>query len=176
MDIQDIGSIGELIAAIATVGTLAYLAFQVRQNTRALRSSTFQDITNDMSVSSEAITTHPDLSEVITKGADGLAALSPAERMRFSFFLLMTFRRLESVFVQREHGFIHAELTGGFERSVLSTIASGGGSEWWETAKPAFSPRFVEYVDRKVASEVFPRIHPNFGGSDPPPVAGSTNA
>jgi hypothetical protein len=176
VDIQDIGSIGELIAAIATIGTLAYLAFQVRQSTRALRSSTFQNITNDMSVSSEAVTTHPDLSEVLTKAADGLAALSPAEHMRFSFFFLMTLRRLESVFIQREHGFIDAELTGGFERSVLSAIASGGGLEWWETAKPAFSPQFAEYVDRRLASDGFPRIHPNLGGSGRSPVAGSPNA
>ena len=62
--IQDVGSIGEMIAAIATIGTLAYLAIQVRQNTRALRSSTFQEIANDMSVSSEAICTHPELSTV----------------------------------------------------------------------------------------------------------------
>jgi len=174
VDIQDIGSIGELIAAIATIGTLAYLAFQVRQNTRALRSSTFQNIANDMSVSSEAVTTHPDLSEVLVKAEGGLAALSPAERLRFSFFFLMTLRRLESLFVQREHGFVHAELTGGFERSVLSAITGGGGAEWWEAAKTAFSPQFTEYVDRKLASEKFAPIHPGLGGSDISPVAGST--
>ena len=44
--IQDLGSIGELVAAAATIATLAYLAAQVRQNTRALRSSTFQSISD----------------------------------------------------------------------------------------------------------------------------------
>jgi hypothetical protein len=163
--IQDIGSIGEMIAAIATIGTLAYLAVQVRQNTRALRSSTFQDIANDMSVSSEAICTHADLSAVLVKGSESLADLSPEERMRHSFFLLMTFRRLESVFIQRQHGFVGPDLTGGFERSVISVVASGGGAEWWRSAKPAFSPSFVEYVDQRLKSDEFPRIHPGLGGS-----------
>lgn len=85
MSIQDIGNIGELIAAIATVGTLAYLAIQVQQNTRALRSSTFQEINNDMSVSSEAVCTHPELAEVLTRAPAGLAVLSDEEHMRFSF-------------------------------------------------------------------------------------------
>ena len=165
MTIQDIGSIGEMIAAIATIGTLAYLAVQVRQNTRALRSSTFQEISNDMSVSSEAICTHPDLSAVMVKSSESLATLTPEERMRHSFFLLMTFRRLESVFIQRQLGFVGSELTGGFERSVVSVIASGGGAEWWESAKPAFSATFVAYVDDTLDSEQFPRIHPGIGGS-----------
>ena len=42
MTVQDLGSLGELIAAVATVTTLVYLAIQLKQNTRELRSQTFQ--------------------------------------------------------------------------------------------------------------------------------------
>ena len=129
MEIQELGSLGELIAAIATVGTLVYLAAQVRQNTRALRSSTFQAISNDMSVSSEAISTNADLASLINRATEGLDKLSAAERSQYHFFLQMTFRRLESIHIQRKLGFIAPELTRGFERSVLSTISNGGGAE-----------------------------------------------
>ena len=44
MTIQDLGSLGELIAAVATVATLVYLAIQLKQNTLALRSQTFQPV------------------------------------------------------------------------------------------------------------------------------------
>lgn len=165
MSIQDLGNIGELIAALATVATLGYLAVQVRQNTRALRSSTFQEISNDMSVSSQAVSTNPELSAVLAKGSETIANLTAEESMRFSFFLLMTFRRLESTFVQRQSGFINPELTEGFERSVISTVASGGGAEWWVSAKPAFSAKFVAYVEEKLQSEHLPRIHPGMGGT-----------
>ena len=170
MGIEELGSIGELIAAIATIGTLAYLAFQVRQNTRALQSSTFQAIANDMSVSSEAISTHPELAEIVNRGAQSLDQLSAAERSQFHFFLLMTFRRLESVYVQRELGFIEPELTGGFERSVISTISRGGGAEWWATAKPAFSNRFVQYIEARRDNEALPTIHPGFNAASDAPV------
>ena len=60
MTIQDLGGIGELIAAVATIATLAYLAIQVRQNTRALRSSTFQQISMDLSLSAASgVHAHP---------------------------------------------------------------------------------------------------------------------
>ena len=154
--LQDLGSIGEFVAAIAT---LAYLAIQIRQNTRALRSSTFQEISTDMSLSSEAIATHPELSSLIVKGADGLANLTPEERHRYNLAYLMIFRRLESVYVQRRLGSIEQELTEGFERSALSTIGSGGGAEWWQSAKLAFSTSFVAHVDEKLASGSLPVVH-----------------
>jgi hypothetical protein len=164
VSIQDLGSIGEFIAAVATLATLAYLAVQVRQNTRALRASTFQDISSTMSLTSEAIATHPDLSELVIKAADGLGNLTPEERVRFNLMLMMTFRRLESVFVQGRLGSIEPGLTAGFEQSVIGTIASGAAAEWWDNAKPAFSASFVAYVDKRLASGNLPRIHPGFGG------------
>ena len=165
MTIQDLGSIGELIAAVATIATLAYLAVQVRQNTRALRASTFQEISSAMSLTSEAVATHPDLSALIIKSGAGLGNLTPEERVRFNLLFMMTFRRLESVFVQGRLGSLEPGLTEGFERSVIGTIASGPGQEWWKTAKPAFSAGFVAYVDEKLASGGILSIHPGMGGS-----------
>ena len=96
-----------------------------------------------------------------------MEGLSPAERLQFSFFLLMTFRRLESLYIQRKMGFVGPELTEGFERSVISVIANdGGGAQWWEEGKHAFSSEFAAYVDAKLQTEKFPRIHPGFGDSE----------
>ncbi len=159
MTLQDLGNIGEFVGAVGVIATLAYLAVQVRQNTRALRASTFQEISTAMSQSSEAIATHPDLVSLVFKGAEGLANLTPEELHRYNLTLLMIFRRLESVYVQRTLGSVSEELTGGFERSGLSSIASGGGAEWWQTAKPAFAASFVAYVDEKLASGGLPVIH-----------------
>jgi len=45
-----IGAVGELISAVAVIITLVYLASQLRQNTKALKSSTYQAF-NDSSFS-----------------------------------------------------------------------------------------------------------------------------
>ncbi len=96
----------------------------------------------------------------MVRGAEGLADLTPEERHRHNLTLLMVFRRLESVYVQRTLGSVAEELTGGFERSGISSIASGGGAEWWETAKPAFAASFVAYIDEKLAAGSLPVVHP----------------
>ena len=152
-----------MVAAIATIATLAYLAVQVRQNTRALRSSTFKDITENMSQTTEAIATNPELSALIVNASSGLGHLSPEERVRYNFLLLMTFRRLESVWFQRQLGSIDADLAAGFDRSAISVLLSPGGAEWWKTARVAFSARFAEHVDEQIASGNLQGIHPSFG-------------
>jgi hypothetical protein len=163
LTVQDLGSIGELVAAVATVATLAYLAIQVRQNTRALRSSTFQQISMDMSLSADAVASSPDLAAIIVKASAGLGGLTPEERVRFHFYLIMVFRRLEAVYVQRRLGSIDLQWTQGFERSVISVLASAGAGEWWQATSSAFSAEFAAHVDAKLASGVHAPIHPGFG-------------
>ena len=49
MNVMELGAIGELVGGVAVIATLIYLAAQVRQNTKALAASTYQDITSSAS-------------------------------------------------------------------------------------------------------------------------------
>lgn len=163
MTIQDLGSLGELIAAIATIATIVYLAAQVRQNTRALRASTFQNISEQMAQNVEPIVVHPEVAKLLVKGIAGLGGLDPEERIRFQSILVMSFRRMESVYVQTQIGSIDADLTRGFEISLLSILQSRGGAEWWESAKVTFNKSFSAYVDSWLAEHPSRDVHPSMG-------------
>ena len=161
MTIQDLGSLGELIAAIATVLTLGYLALQLRQNTKALRSQTFQQSSMDMSLTANAISSDNELASIIIKSNESLATLDPTERLRFHFWMLVAIRRFEAIYVQAEYGSIDLIRIEGFERSIISLLADGGAAEWWATTKSAFSTDFVTYADNKLDSGVFNKsVHP----------------
>ena len=163
MTIQDLGSIGELVAAIATVATLVYLATQVRQNTRALRSSTFQNISEQMAQNAGVVVVQPELSSLLLKGAGGLDALSPPERLQFNAFMIMSFRRMESVHVQAEIGSITEDLKRGFEISLLGMLHTAAGAEWWASAKVTFHHSFTAYVDSWLAANPRWERHPSLG-------------
>jgi len=70
MSLQDLGNLGELIAALATVLTLGYLALQLKQNTNALRSQTFQQSSMDMSMTANAISSNNELASILIKAKD----------------------------------------------------------------------------------------------------------
>lgn len=162
MTIQDLGSLGELTAAVATVLTLGYLAMQLRQNTSALKSQTFQQSSMDMSLTANAISSDEELASIIIKAGDGLDGLSPVERLRFHFWMLVAVRRFEAIYVQSVYGSIDPVRIKGFEKSIISLLANGGSAEWWESSKVAFSTDFSRYADQELASGKYNApVHPS---------------
>ena len=59
--LQDLGNIGEFIGAIAVVISLVYLAAQIRQNTRALHSSSYSQAAEQLWLVNLAIAQDHDL-------------------------------------------------------------------------------------------------------------------
>ena len=61
MNWEALGAIGEIVGAVAVIATLGYLAVQIRQNTRALKASTHQSL-SDSTIRFQAVS--PDNAEV----------------------------------------------------------------------------------------------------------------
>ena len=160
MNIHDLGSIGELIAAVATVATLAYLAIQVRQNTRALKASTFENISSEMGQNVIPLLMTSDMAGIYVKSQTEHANMSVEERVKMGAMLIASFRRLESVFVQTQLGSIDSEYAEGFELSLISLVRTPFGLEWWESAKPLFYKPFVSHVDERLSSDQIPEGNP----------------
>jgi hypothetical protein len=163
MNWDAIAAIGQVAGAVLVGVTLVYLAIQLRQNTAALKSSTFLSVSTLMGSNMEIFATHADLAPLFIKAQAGLDALSAAERVRFGFLMMMAFRRVETVVVQRHLGAIDEELTRGFERSALSALRAPGARQWWETARSGFSDLFSAWVDRQLTAELPQAMHAGLG-------------
>ena len=164
MTIQDLGSLGELLAAAATLATLVYLAVQVRQNTQALRSSTFQEIASQMAQNVEPLVYDQEVAALTVRGSAHLEELDEVDRVRFYAILIMSFRRMEAVYIHSQLGSIAPDLTRGFELSMLTNLQSPGGAAWWDSAKVTFSREFVDHVDAWLAANRSAiAVHPSTG-------------
>jgi len=163
MNWEAVGAISQIVGAVFVGITLIYLAAQLRQNTSALKSSAFLAVSTLMGSTMEVWATHSDIAPLLIRAQAGLDGLTPDERARFGFMMMMTYRRLETVVVQRHLGFIDRELTEGFERSALSALRSKGVRQWWDASKDAFSNLFSAWVDEKLASNLPRPIHAGLG-------------
>jgi len=163
MNWDAVGAIGQVAGALLVGFTLIYLALQLRQNTAALKSSTFVAISTSMGATMEVMATHADLAPLLIKAQSGLDELSASERARFGFLMMMAFRRVEMVVVQSHFGFIDQDLVEGFQRSALSALGSKGARIWWEGSRSAFSDLFSTWVDEKIAANLPRPIHTGFG-------------
>ena len=162
MNWEAIGAVAELVAAIAVLPTLLYLAIQLRQNTRSLKSATIDSLNSSMADNARSIVENDAIIELLAKVGSN-QPLSSTEATRLHFLLVMLVRRFEGFYFQNALGFVDDHMTGGYERSILSIIASNG--EWWVSAKSLYSPEFSAYVDRQLQSGEWAPLHPGFSGS-----------
>ncbi len=87
--------------------------------------------------------------------------LSPEERIRFHFWMVVALRRFEAIYVQGNYGSIDQIRIEGFERSILTLISFGGPAEWWNSLKTAFGSNFVKYANEKLSTDSYQKpIHP----------------
>lgn len=163
MNWEAVSAIGQVAGALLVGISLVYLAIQLRQNTAAMKSSTFLSVSTQMGATMEIFASLPDAAPLLIKAEAGLDALTPEERARFGFLMMMAFRRVETVVVQRHLGAIDQELTRGFERSAMSGLRSRGTREWWELGKGGFSELFSRWVDQQLATQLPSPMHAGLG-------------
>lgn len=150
MTLEDLGNIGEIVGAIGVVVSLAYLAFQIRQNTRFMRSASFQEAIRDVISITDALSTDRELSRIYWKGLADFESLEQDERRRFSAYLVGLFRRFEVIVYQTRQGALDASSWEGVMQTAVITVSRPGGRAWWTQAQDLFSKEFRTYVDEKL--------------------------
>jgi hypothetical protein len=148
--LQDLGSIGEFVAAIATLITLIYLAAQIRQNTRAVRSSAFQQVVDSFSEISLEIGLNREVSDILARAHKDYSSLDDAERRRHWSVLLSFFRRAESVFFQSEQRTLQAASWEGIRELLGSVLDGQGGRHFWEENSFTFNSQFRKFVESEL--------------------------
>ena len=151
MTIQDLGSLGEFVAAIATLVTLVYLALQIRQNTRTVRTSTYQAVLDSSRSDTELILAHPHLERIYRLGRRDTNKLTDDERPVFRMLLGQLLLNYEIMFLQHQHGVIDEDFWRGRQEGLRALLSQPGVRHWWSGASPLlrryYATGFTELVD-----------------------------
>jgi len=151
-----------LVAAIGVIATLIYLSVQIRQNTKAVRSSSIQNLVQSFSTTAQAAVENEYVVPLLLKANAGAESLTEEERGRLHFWFIMTFRRFEGVYFQRDLGIVDAAVIDGFERSHIAVLASKSAQAWWANSKAIFNSGFVAYVEELLEKDTLKTLHPVF--------------
>jgi len=162
MNWEALGAIANLLAAVGVIATLIYLAIQSRQNTKAVRSSSIQNLVQSFSTTAQAAVENEYIIPLLLKANAGSEALTQEERARVHFWFIMTFRRFEGVYLQRDLGIVDAEVIDGFERSHIAILASKSAQQWWTDSKEIFNSGFVSYLEELLKKGPPKALHPVF--------------
>jgi hypothetical protein len=159
---EALGAVANVLAAIGVIATLVYLSVQIRQNTKAVRSSSIQNLVQSFSTTAQAAVENEYIVPLLLKANAGSDGLSEEERGRLHFWFIMTFRRFEGVYFQRDLGIVDAQVIDGFERSHLAILTSKSAQTWWANSKGIFNSGFVCYVEDLLEKGAPETLHPVF--------------
>ncbi len=150
MTLADLGNIGEFIGAIGVVISLLYIAVQIRQNTKAVRSATFQGISDQLMKVLSLRIQDPALAEIRWKAASAPDQLTQQEYSRLSDLLEFTFIAYQNIFVQFQNGFADIEQWNAVESSIRRYATLPGFKDWWRRSSNGLPHDFKRVVDEIV--------------------------
>ena len=152
MEWDAVGALAELMGAVAVLITVGYLAVQIRQNTRALKTSALSSL-RDLHL----LTENNDQYNVLITKSLGKEELTPDERILMveRFYTIM--KGFEVLWLQQQVGSVshdqfdqHLDLA----RWALSVPAS---RRMWTQLASVFSPGFQDIIASEVLSADAPR-------------------
>ncbi len=150
MTLQDLGGIGEFIGGIAVVISLVYLAVQIRQNTKSVRTSTYQAILDSSRSDTELLLVHPHLERVYRVGRRNPEKLNDDERPLFRMLVAQLLLSSESLFLQHQQGAIDSDYWQRRQQTLRGLLSQPGVRQWWAargTPREYYDPGFRELVD-----------------------------
>jgi hypothetical protein len=152
MNLQDLGNLGEFVGAMAVVVSLAYLALQVRQNTRASRAETYQNLSALNVSTMNNVASSPEHTRFFNAGLRNFAELDEEDKTQFSFTMHCFFTGFQNAFYLHRYGNLERELWEQWRAQLGWYTQRAGVIEWWELSRYLFSEGFQNFVNELMAS------------------------
>jgi len=146
---NEVALLAEIVGSVAVVGSLADLAVQVRQNSRATQSATYQSVVSKSMEILATMYSENGNAELWLRATGGDADLSPVEKTRFHFLMLAVFRHFDNLHYQHVHGAIGSEQWQGYAQLLDGYLSSPLMDAWWASNSAGFSACFRDHIGQR---------------------------
>jgi hypothetical protein len=173
MDLATLAQLGEFLGGFFVVVSIVYLAHQVRQNTKSLRAENYARLLERLSTLQSNLSSDAELNRIVVVGAQKPEALTPSERMRFTWSLYELFGAAEFVYHQAQDGTVPDEVWERWQATMVWWLSNPGIQTWWAAKPTPFSTSFEAFASQLIQVQSFdPETARRWQGF----VAGSTSA
>ena len=143
MSIVELGALGEFFGAIAVVVTLIYLAGQLRQNTKALRASTYDSYANSGTA----------INDFAARHADELAKIAGMETGDFIYqnFAQKVFNLMETTYLHHREGLLDEQIFEARVRGFGNVMRTQEGlRQIWDDAPVFYTDEFCDFMAKRI--------------------------
>lgn len=146
MSIEALGNIGDFLGGIGVIVTLIYLAIQIRHNTIATRTDSYQAVITSASNWSREMSLNAEIADILMRGGRDYEALESLERMRYNLAISSFFRNMENLHSKYRNGAVDEDVWLGWANRTHTFVIAPGTKQWWSHNASAFSPEFQQFI------------------------------
>ena len=141
----------QILGGIGVVASLIYVAIQIRNNARAVRASTYQQISNSFVSHWDGLAQNSEFCSLLRRGGDDFTKLKDdTEQTRFYFHLMASMRRFENAWFQYRVGVLKEADWQAIAYDMSSLLSYPGARFAWDGIKNRSSEEFRVFVDELV--------------------------
>lgn len=152
---------------MAVIVTLIYLAAQIRQNTRALKTSSRQEIVAGFR-DFNRLFFQPGASDTMNQGMRHYPNIEPTQKNLFGSMMNDLALFVQGAFALQEAGTLEDETYQTYLTLFAAWVDTPGGAAWWTDISPLYTPRMVEAIKKQGETRDLPNLLEREMFAEPP--------
>lgn len=151
VNLEKVTSVAEIVSAIALIISLLYVAREVKQNTMATKSTTYQAIHDAEDQFWSSLSADKELSALWNKGLkNGISSLDLDEQAQFTIAVKRLIYMFQNVHYQRRKDVVDDELWDAWVASLDEFLSKSGFQDVIESTKPHLSSYFNDLIESRL--------------------------
>jgi len=144
--------IGTYVSVLAVVVSIMSLASQVRRHTKSLHAQNYAKALDRIAAIQSRLGADEAAARMFNRGARDVNALTPEDRIRFTWILYEIFGSFEFMFDEAKRGTLPPHVWDRWALTLGWWVSLPGVQAWWQGKPAPFSPRFSAFVDQCIAT------------------------
>ena len=138
----------QILGGIGVIASMIYVGIQIRNNARALRAATYQQISVIFLQGWFSMAHNGDTTAIMLRGMDDFFALNRVEKARFRFVVMGYVKGFENAWFQHNIGTLRENDWDASTSDLHSFFSTPGTHAVWPIVKNRFNLEFVAFVDQ----------------------------
>ncbi len=140
----------QILGGIGVIASMIYVGIQIRNNARALRAATYQQITATLTANLDVLFQNAEACSLALRGGDDFNSLDRLEKARYRFSLMAMMRRYGNAWFQYRIGTLRSDDWQSIAIPLDSLFSVPGNAVAWQLMKSRFPADFSSFIDDKI--------------------------
>jgi hypothetical protein len=140
----------QILGGVGVIASIIYVGIQIRNNARAVRAATYQQLTASITNSLDTLFQNDEACNLVLRAGDDFNSLDRLEKARYRFFFMAMLRRYGNAWFQYRIGTLRTDDWQQISSNLEALFSVPGNAVVWQLLKTRFPADFCKFIDEMI--------------------------